>query len=224
MEPPQDPNSTGKDESAPDDGDIIELTDLAADPADEDEDIIDLVDVVPQPSDDADDDQLIELSEALVEEVADREDQDTGAGDWPRDGEQDGDPGRGDQFDETAVEGEPESDPLFEMGLELAPDETDSETQRADADTDLAAGMGIALGEKEPDSGEPVQDDIAAGKQLELAAPSDEQIDDALTRVIEKLYGEKIEALLYELVDKKVSDEIDKIKALLFDDPPGGPG
>jgi len=45
-----------------------------------------------------------------------------------------------------------------------------------------------------------------------------EKIDRALERTIEKLYGQRIESLLVEVVQKKVSVEIDKIKKSLLDD------
>ncbi len=44
-----------------------------------------------------------------------------------------------------------------------------------------------------------------------------EQINTALERTIEKLYGQKIESLLVEIVQKKVSGEIEKLKKMILD-------
>ena len=45
-----------------------------------------------------------------------------------------------------------------------------------------------------------------------------EKIDRAIERTVERLYGQRIESLLVEVVQKKVSAEIEKIKKSLFDD------
>ena len=48
---------------------------------------------------------------------------------------------------------------------------------------------------------------------------TDEQVVAALERVIEKVYGDRIEALLLETIEKTVSREIEKIRnALMADD------
>lgn len=45
-----------------------------------------------------------------------------------------------------------------------------------------------------------------------------EKVDRALERTVEKLYGQRIESLLVEVVQNKVSTEIEKIKESLLDD------
>ncbi len=52
---------------------------------------------------------------------------------------------------------------------------------------------------------------------LPVDAVTPEQINVALERTIEKLYGQKIESLLVEIVQKKVSEEIEKIKKMILD-------
>ncbi len=48
-------------------------------------------------------------------------------------------------------------------------------------------------------------------------APSDEQLERVLHKVIREVYAEKIEGLLLEVVQETVSREIQKIKRLLTD-------
>ena len=48
-------------------------------------------------------------------------------------------------------------------------------------------------------------------------APSDEQLERALRKVVREIYAEKIEGLLLEVVQETVSREIQKIKRLLSD-------
>ena len=63
---------------------------------------------------------------------------------------------------------------------------------------------------------EAVEDDGA--EIMPGASLTPEQIDRALERTIEKLYGQRIESLLLEVVQNKVSAEIEKIKKSLRDD------
>jgi hypothetical protein len=53
---------------------------------------------------------------------------------------------------------------------------------------------------------------------------TEEQIEAALPRVIEKIYGEKIEQLMLQTIEKTVKREIEKIKTALLDDSDGMPG
>jgi len=73
-----------------------------------------------------------------------------------------------------------------------------------------------ALGESGVDNlmagGGAVEDDLAIALGYALTP---EKIDQAIERVIEKLYSEKIEGLLVEAVQNKVSAEIEKIKKSL---------
>lgn len=50
-----------------------------------------------------------------------------------------------------------------------------------------------------------------------VAAPTDEQVEQALRSVIKELYAEKIERLLFGVVEETVTREIDKVKRLLLD-------
>ena len=87
----------------------------------------------------------------------------------------------------------PSSDQDEEALIDL--DDLDDDDLIADGDT-KEDGIGIALG----------------------YSLTPEKIDRALERTIEKLYGQRIESLLVEVVEKKVSAEIEKIKKSLLDD------
>ncbi len=59
-----------------------------------------------------------------------------------------------------------------------------------------------------------VEDDLSK----EIQAHELGSIDAALERVIEKKFGEKIEGLLYEAVERVVKKEIETLKKALFDE------
>ena len=60
---------------------------------------------------------------------------------------------------------------------------------------------------------------LEAPAPIEAASLTDEQVEAALTQVIEKVYGEKIEQLMLQTIEKTVKREIEKIKSALL-----GPG
>jgi hypothetical protein len=47
---------------------------------------------------------------------------------------------------------------------------------------------------------------------------SPEQVDEALERVIKKMYADKIDSILTEVIEKTVTKEIERLKALLLED------
>ncbi|MBW2570726.1 MAG: hypothetical protein JRE47_15545 [Deltaproteobacteria bacterium] len=46
---------------------------------------------------------------------------------------------------------------------------------------------------------------------------SPEQVDEALERVIKKMYADKIDSMLTEVIEKTVTKEIQRLKALLLE-------
>jgi hypothetical protein len=56
---------------------------------------------------------------------------------------------------------------------------------------------------------------------IEPVPLTEQQVEDALQRVIEKIYGEKIEHLLIRTIEKTVKREIEKIKNALLEDGDG---
>ena len=46
-------------------------------------------------------------------------------------------------------------------------------------------------------------------------------IEEALEKVVSKMYSEKIESALVDVIEKKVSSEIERLKTLLLEDTTG---
>ncbi|MBW2569242.1 MAG: hypothetical protein JRD93_06795 [Deltaproteobacteria bacterium] len=51
----------------------------------------------------------------------------------------------------------------------------------------------------------------------EAVSLSSEQIDEALERVIKRMYSKKIESMIAEMIEKAVTKEIEKMKGILID-------
>ena len=60
-----------------------------------------------------------------------------------------------------------------------------------------------------------------ASATAETVALTEQQLSDSLERVIEKIYGEKIESLMIQAIEKTVKEEIAKIKKALLEDDDG---
>jgi hypothetical protein len=95
-----------------------------------------------------------------------------------------------------------DEDGIIEL-TELAPDEDNDDV--------------IDLTEVASSSAKKLFDDNTDTLPL-AAAVTPEQLDAALERTVEKLYGQKIESLLVEIVQKKVSGEIEKIRKMILED------
>jgi hypothetical protein len=54
--------------------------------------------------------------------------------------------------------------------------------------------------------------------EAEAVTPTDQQVEAALERVIEKIYAEKIEQMMIRTIEKTVKREIEKIKSALLED------
>ena len=93
----------------------------------------------------------------------------------------------------------------------LLTEEVPSSDQKEEALIDLDDLVGDELAA----DGDTKEDGIGIALGYSLTP---EKIDKALERTIEKLYGQRIESLLVEVVQKKVSAEIEKIKKSLLDD------
>lgn len=190
--------NTERTESA-DDDEILELTDEIIDTSQNDEEIIDLMDTVEEISNEPDDDD--EIIELIAE-----------PGDTPQEIEEIGesifssnDPStesddildlESDLFEET-IDFDEESDPELPVDLPLK--------------DDFAGSLGIEL-----ETGE----DIPEGS-LEADRVSDEQIEAALERVIKKMFYEKIDGILVEVIEKSVKREIERLKNILLEEESG---
>jgi hypothetical protein len=74
---------------------------------------------------------------------------------------------------------------------------------------DFIGSMGMEL------ESEDTQEKDLVSETLSL---SPEQIDEALERIIKRMYSEKIESMIVEMIGKAVTREIERIKGTLTDD------
>jgi hypothetical protein len=121
------------------------------------------------------------------------------------------------------AQGTPEEDeiPL----LEVVP-EDDSHQQSEKTEDDVIDLKELTTGD-EPDASAPgdVLPDSTRQKAntedlSETLTPSEKQLENALVRAIEKVYGDKIEQLLIQTIEKTIKQEIDEIKQALLDEKP----
>ena len=65
---------------------------------------------------------------------------------------------------------------------------------------------------------ETAYEEMPATDTPELIPLSSEQVDEALERVIQKMYADRIDSMLTEIIKKTVTKEIEELKALLLKD------
>ena len=176
------------------DEEIIELKEETSDMSQYDEEIIDLLDDVDEP----DVEEIITLTEAMS--------------DTPQEIEEIGEPipvtvdTSQEAEDITNLEGdllEETSDFDDELGEEVAFDQPLSD--------DFVDSLGMEL-----DSKEDVSEDLLDAKKV-----SDAQMEAALERVIKKMFYEKIDGILVEVIEKTVTRELERLKSVLLQDTAG---
>lgn len=74
---------------------------------------------------------------------------------------------------------------------------------------DFIGSMGMEL------ESEDTQEKDLVSESLSL---SPEQIDEALERIVKRMYSEKIESMIAEMIEKAVTKEIERMKGTLIDD------
>jgi len=184
-----DPDKKIKGAEATEDEEIIELKEETSYMSQDDEEIIDLLDDVDEP----DVEEIITLTEAMS--------------DTPQEIEEIGEPIpvtvdtsqeaediinlEGDLLEET-------SDFDDELGEEVAFDQALSD--------DFVDSLGMEL-----DSKEDVSEDLLDAKKV-----SDAQMEAALERVIKKMFYEKIDGILVEVIEKTVTRELERLKSVLL--------
>lgn len=110
------------------------------------------------------------------------------------------------------------------LGLDEEFDEEPNEKQSIEDDFIGSLGMELEpetdISEETSEKEEQLESEDTLKKDLvpETVSLSSEQIDEALERVINKMYSEKIESMLAEMIEKAVTKEIEKIKRTLIDD------
>ena len=189
-----DPDKKIKGAEATEDEEIIELKEETSDMSQDDEEIIDLLDDVDEP----DVEEIITLTEAMS--------------DTPQEIEEIGEPipvtvdTSQEAEDITNLEGdllEETSDFDDELGEEVAFDQPLSD--------DFVDSLGMEL-----DSKEDVSEDLLDAKKV-----SDAQMEAALERVIKKMFYEKIDGILVEVIEKTVTRELERLKSVLLQDTAG---
>ncbi|OEU66919.1 MAG: hypothetical protein BBJ57_09535 [Desulfobacterales bacterium PC51MH44] len=195
----------------PPEEDILELTEEATDTSPDDDEIIDLVDaadelpiygekesLVAEAAEPTEDEEIIGLTEAIS--------------DTPQEIEEIGKP--------IHVAAEASADADDSPGLEAEPIE---EAIDFHDELDEEVGLDQALQDDFVDSlGMELDSDKADSKDLSEAVDvSDEQVETALERVIKKMFYEKIDGILVEVIEKTVTSEIERLKNILLEDAAG---
>ena len=226
------------DESEPE-ADFIELTDVAETPLQDEEEVLELTDVVDTPS--LDDEEILELTDVAEQSSDDRANVIELAGaisDVSAKQETAPEPDD-DGWDHNTLDLEDIIDEDIEntasidddiansLGVDLDPDEMEEdglfiekdvmeEVDTLDGgdpevDAGVSAEMDPEVGDRSPEK--PEMQDVAE----EAVSFPIEQIEEALERVIERMYSEKIEGIIVEAIEKAVQKEIEKINILLKD-------
>ena len=112
--------------------------------------------------------------------------------------------------DETTGEGSDlEGDPL--EAIFVLDDELDAEfAMNQDIEDDLIGTLGMEL---DSESETVDQEELPEAKDI-----SDDQVEAALERVIRKMFYEKIDHILVDVIDKTVSREIETLKGTMLGD------
>jgi len=191
------------------DEEIIELKEEAIDMAQDDEEIIDLLEATDEP--DVEDEkegvvaqevesskEIITLNEAMS--------------DTPQEIEEIGEPIH------ITVNTSQEAEDLTDLNADLLeePSVLDDELgEEPSIDQALSDDFVDSLG-MELDSKEDVSEDLLKSEKV-----SDAQMEAALERVIKKMFYEKIDGILVEVIEKTVTREIERLKSILLQDAAG---
>lgn len=184
---------------------------------DPEKEIIELSEIVVGTS--ADDDAIVELTEDLVDEVRDAISGFTG--------ENNGDARELDLTDDSQYDndsGTPDNEIIdlvekVEWSTDFDPDEKIGDNGQAEiaGETTGEADGSFYTGPDIDTSGEP---ENQSGDILELTevveSLSEQQLRDALERVVEQKYGDMIDQILREIIWKKVSEDIDHLREYLL--------
>lgn len=238
-------------QAADEDETVIDLLDVAAempeidvalaDAADDAEDVIDLVDTVEPDSAAIEDIDLADLDNGLEDIFTDHGDTggesdleileiDTPEEAVPNVGPDDDFVVLADEQATDADEASTDAADMAETALEIPEPSAQALPAEADAEPEMAAQAPDAVepfaaeeavfAEPEPLAAVPVTPPIPSAP-AEAVALTDAQVQAALERVIEKIYGARIEQLMIQTIEKTVKREIEKIKNALLEDSGG---
>jgi hypothetical protein len=197
---------------------IIELKEEIEGGPEDDDEILDLFDAVEELSiedqkdvvlteteESVEDDEILELTDEIIEPSQDDVEiidliEEPGASIFKTDApspESDDIPDLESDFFEETIDFDEELDQEVSMDPSLKNDFADS------------LGIEIETGEDVPEG------------SLEVDRVSDEQIEAALERVIKKMFYEKIDGILVEVIEKTVKKEIERLKNILLEEESG---
>ena len=190
-----DTNQLNDEASPKDDEDIIDLTDVVSDT--EDIDDIEFSDYTDEAISVSEEEKVPELDDDILDNIIKLED------DLNKDIEIDN--YLDDEFIDSA-----------DLGLEL--DVSEGKKQDISLEPEEESDE---LGQLIADVVEDTQQKAPYEKETASDTPdiplSPEQVDEALERVIKKMYADKIDSMLTEVIEKTVTKEIEKLKALLLE-------
>ena len=191
------------------DQEIVELQEETFVASQDDEEIIDLLEAVDEP-------EVEDIKESVsTEEATSAEEIVTvteAMSDLPQEIEEIGEPIH--MTADTSQEAEDLTD--LEADLLEEPSELDDEFgKEVDFDQDLSDDFVDSLG-MELDAKEDVSEDL-----LDTEKVSDAQMEAALERVIKKMFYEKIDGILVEVIEKTVTRELERLKNILLEDAAG---
>jgi len=172
--------------------DLTDWDDDILSEAETDDGIIDLMEVVDKDSESANEDDFIELTEVVKEENTDVED---------------------DIIELTDAAEEDSTD--FDLGVAT------QERQEIDEDLELDAGVSGDESlefESEDHTEEIIAESVDSPVPFSDLKVEPEQIEAALERVIEKKFADKIETILFAVMEKVIDKEITEIKESLQKD------
>jgi len=183
-----------------DDEEIIELKDEIEDGPEDDDDILDLLDAVEELPVEDQDDEILELTDEITEPSED----DDAIIDLM------------DTVQEISLEPEalssksddiPDLDSdLFEETIDFDAELVQETAPDPSAKDDFTNSLGIEL-----ETGEDIPE-----VSLKADRVSDEQIAAALEGIIKKMFYEKIDGILVEVIEKTVRNEIERLKNILL--------
>lgn len=191
------------------DEEIIELKEEAIDMAQDDEEIIDLLEATDEP--DVEDEkegvvaQEVESSKEIITLTE-------AMSDTPQEIEEIG------ESIHITVNTSQEAEDLTDLNADLLeePSVLDDELgEEPSIDQALSDDFVDSLG-MELDSKEDVSEDLLKSEKV-----SDAQMEAALERVIKKMFYEKIDGILVEVIEKTVTREIERLKSILLQDAAG---
>ncbi|MCD4788165.1 MAG: hypothetical protein K8R09_08105 [Desulfobacterales bacterium] len=190
-----DTNQLNDEASPKDDEDIIDLTDVVSDT--EDIDDIEFPDYTDEAISVSEEKKVPELDDDILDNIVKLED------DLNKDIEIDN------YLDDEFVDS-------TDLGLELdAPEDKKQDISLEPEEESDELGQLIADVVEDTQQKAPYEKETASDTPDIPLSP--EQVDEALERVIKKMYADKIDSMLTEVIEKTVTKEIERLKALLLE-------